>query len=162
MKKILLAVAALAVVAVIAWTVTDRNPAPAVQYQALDGRTTSTEALKGRVVLVNFWATSCPGCIKEMPALKDTHTKYAPKGYETVAVAMSYDPPDYVKTYVEQNRLPFFVALDSQGQLAQAFGGVQLTPTSILVGKDGQIIKRYLGEPDSAELHRLIEQALAA
>ena len=160
MKKILLAVAALAVVAVIAWTVTDRNPAPAVQYQALDGRTTSTEALKGRVVLVNFWATSCPGCIKEMPALKDTHTKYAPKGYETVAVAMSYDPPSFVVNFAQQRGLPFWVALDNTGELAKAWGDISATPTTFLIDKQGRIVKRIVGKPDFAQLHAEIESLL--
>ena len=162
MKKILLAVVALAVVAVIAWTVTDRNPAPAVQYQALDGRTTSTEALKGRVVLVNFWATSCPGCIKEMPQLVDTHQKYASQGYQTVAVAMSYDPPEFVREYASAHKLPFFVTLDNQGSMAKACGEIRLTPTSILIDKNGKVVKRYLGEPDFNELHAQIEKLLKA
>ena len=68
--------------------------------------------------LVNFWATSCTGCMKEMPRLVETHRKYAGQGFETVAVAMSYDRPDYVQTYVNTNKLPFKVALDMDGSIA--------------------------------------------
>ncbi|MFC3532552.1 TlpA family protein disulfide reductase [Vogesella facilis] len=136
--------------------------APAVQYTSLSGQQASTDSLKGKVVLVNFWATSCSGCMAEMPKLVATQQKYAPQGFQTVAVAMSYDPPNYVQAYVNDKKLPFFVALDSQGSIAKSFGDIQLTPTSILIDKQGNIIKRFVGEPDFAELHQLIEQNLKA
>ena len=138
------------------------DSAPAVQYTSLSGQQASTDSLKGKVVLVNFWATSCSGCMAEMPKLVATHQKYAARGYQTVAVAMSYDPPNYVQAYVKDKQLPFFVTLDSQGGIAKAFGDIQLTPTSILIDKQGRVVKRFVGEPDFAELQRLIEEQLAA
>ncbi|MFC3626499.1 TlpA family protein disulfide reductase [Vogesella amnigena] len=136
--------------------------APAVQYTSLSGQQASTDSLKGKVVLVNFWATSCSGCMAEMPKLVATQQKYGAQGYQTVAVAMSYDPPNYVQSYVSDKKLPFFVTLDSQGSIAKAFGDIQLTPTSILIDKQGNIIKRFVGEPNFDELHQLIEQNLKA
>lgn len=163
MKKIAFAVVTIAIIALGGYALLGgRQAAPSVSYTAIDGRNASTDSLKGKVVLVNFWATSCSGCIAEMPQLKATQLKYAPKGYQTVAVAMSYDPLPYVQTFTASNQLPFFVTHDANGQVAQAFGDIDLTPTSILIDKNGKIIKRYIGEPDFAELHRLIEQALAA
>jgi peroxiredoxin len=97
-----------------------------------------------------------------MDGIKQTWQRYAPKGYETVAVAMNYDPPSYVKAFVDQRRLPFFVALDVNGDIAKAYGDIQLTPTSFLIGKDGKIIKRFVGNLDFKELDGLIEQALKA
>ncbi|WP_174873735.1 TlpA family protein disulfide reductase [Vogesella oryzae] len=138
------------------------DSAPGVQYTSLSGQQASTDSLKGKVVLVNFWATSCSGCMAEMPKLVATQQKYAAQGFQTVAVAMSYDPPNYVQSYVNDKKLPFFVALDSQGSIAKAFGDIQLTPTSILIDKQGNIVKRFVGEPDFAELHQLIEQNLKA
>lgn len=139
---------------------TDR--APAVNYVSLTGQQASTDSLKGKVVLVNFWATSCTGCMAEMPKMVTTHQKYAKQGYEMVAVAMSYDPPNYVQAYVNDKKLPFFVTLDKDGSLAKAYGDIQLTPTSILIDKQGNIVKRFVGEPDFNELHQLIEQQLKA
>jgi len=97
-----------------------------------------------------------------MPGAIDTYNEYAPKGYETVAVAMSYDPPNYVLNFAETRKLPFPVALDVKGELARSFGDVKLTPTAFLIDKQGRIIKRYLGEYDPAEFHAAIEKALAA
>ena len=137
------------------------QPAPVVTFTSLKGDKVSTADLRGRVVLVHFWATDCPTCIKEMPSLAQTYGKYSKQGFELIAVAMSYDPPNYVIHYSEKNALPFKVALDPLGELGKAFGDVALTPTTILIDKRGNIVSRILGEPDFAKLDELIERKLA-
>ena len=139
-----------------------RERAPAAEFTSLTGDKLSLAGLKGKVVLVNFWATSCAGCVAEMPKLVATYNKYRGRGFETIAVAMSYDPPNYVVAYSQKNALPFTVSLDPTGVLAQSFKDVQLTPTSFLIDKQGRIIQRVVGEPDFARLHALIEKELAA
>src|SRR4051812_35149257 len=140
---------------------TSAEAAPASTFVLLDGSTKTTADLKGRVTLVNFWATSCVTCVGEMPKVIATYDKYHPKGYDTLAVAMSYDPPSYVVNYTQTRKLPFQVAIDNTGAVAKAWGDVQLTPTTFLVNKRGEIVKRFVGEPNFAELHQLIEQLLA-
>lgn len=73
------------------------------------------QALRGKVVLVTFWATSCATCVKEMPAITATHERYRSRGYETLAGSMSYDPPVSVVNLAESRRLPFAVAIDNTG-----------------------------------------------
>ena len=138
-----------------------QDRAPASSFVLLDGSRLSTEQLQGKVVLVNFWATSCTTCVAEMPDLVDTHLKYQARGYETLAVAMSYDPPAYVANFAASRKLPFGVAIDNTGEIARSFGDVQLTPTTYLINKRGEIVKRYVGAPDFAALHKLVEQLLA-
>jgi len=137
------------------------SAAPASTFVLLDGSTRTTEDLKGKVTLVNFWATSCVTCVAEMPRIVSTYDKYKAQGYDTLAVAMSYDPPSYVVNFAETRKLPFQVAIDNTGKVAQAWGDVKLTPTTYIVNKRGEIVKRYVGEPDFAELHKLIEKLLA-
>jgi peroxiredoxin len=137
------------------------NPAPAVTFTSLKGEKVSTAELRGRVVLVNFWATDCPTCVKEMPQMVTTYNKYQKEGLEFIAVAMRHDPPNYVINYTEKNALPFKVALDPMGDAAKAFGDVKLTPTTIVIDKRGNIVSRILGEPDFAKLDALIRQKLA-
>src|SRR6188472_3627027 len=67
--------------------------APTVGYTLLDGTKATTADLRGKVVLINFWATSCTTCVHEMPQIVATHEMFKQRGYETLAVAMSYDPP---------------------------------------------------------------------
>jgi peroxiredoxin len=164
MKKPVLYGAAAAVVLAIAGTVfmaTASSAAPESTFVLLDGSRKSTADMKGKVTLVNFWATSCTTCVAEMPRIISTYDKYKAQGYDTVAVAMSYDPPSYVVNYAETRKLPFKVAIDNTGAVAKAWGDVQLTPTTFVVNRRGDIVKRYVGEPDFAELHRLIEKLLA-
>lgn len=135
--------------------------APESSFLLLDGSTMTTADLKGKVTFVNFWATSCVTCVAEMPKVIATYNKYKAQGYDTLAVAMSYDPPSYVVNYAKTRQLPFKVAIDNTGAVAKAWGDVQLTPTSYIVNKRGQIVKQYVGEPDFAALHPLIEKLLA-
>lgn len=162
-RPLLLALLALAVLAGagLAWrSLAVKESAPAVSYTLLDGRQGSTESLRGKVVLVNFWATSCATCVAEMPQIVATHQKFKDRGYETLAVAMSYDPPAYVARFAQTRQLPFGVAIDNTGAIARDFGRVQLTPTTFLINQRGEIVKRYVGAPDFAALHALVEDLL--
>jgi peroxiredoxin len=142
--------------------VAQKSAAPAIALTTLQGEKLELTALQGKVVLVNFWATSCTTCIKEMPALVSTHEKFAARGYETVAIAMDYDTPDFIRAYVQKSGLPFKIVHDADGGAARAFGDIRLTPTTFLIDRQGNIIKRYLGEPDLAALHAEIEALLKA
>ena len=133
---------------------------PESTFVLLDGSKQTSADLQGKVTLVNFWATSCVTCVAEMPKIVSTYNKYRARGYDTLAVAMRYDPPSYVVNYAETRQLPFKVAIDNTGAVAKAWGDVQLTPTTFLVNKRGQIVKQYVGEPDFAALHQLIEKLL--
>lgn len=138
-----------------------KDDAPQSTFVLLDGSKATTADLKGKVTLVNFWATSCVSCVKEMPALIATHNKFKDRGFETMAVAMSYDTPSLVVNFAQSRQLPFKVALDNTGQIAKDWGDVQLTPTTYLVNKQGQIVKRYVGEPNMEALHALIDELLS-
>ncbi len=138
-----------------------REQAPAVNYVLLDGAKASSQQWAGKVMLVNFWATSCTTCVHEMPQVVATYEKYKGQSFDIVAVAMKDDPPAYVANFAESRKLPFKVAIDNTGAIATAFGQVQMTPTTFLINKRGEVVKRYVGEPDFAALHALIEQLMA-
>jgi peroxiredoxin len=151
---------ALAMTAALSFTT--RQSVPDVTFISLAGQKVSTPSLRGKVVIVNFWATSCVTCVKEMPQMIDTYNKFKGQGLEFVAVAMKYDPPNYVVNFTETRKLPFIVALDSGGDIAKAFNDVTLTPTTYVIDKDGKVLKRYVGEPDFVALHALLQRALAS
>lgn len=137
------------------------SAAPASTFVLLDGSRQTTQDMRGKVTLVNFWATSCTTCVAEMPEIVTTYDKYKSRGFDTLAVAMSYDPPSYVVNFAQTRQLPFKVALDNTGEIARAWGDVKLTPSTFIVNKRGEIVKTYVGAPDFADLHRLIEKLLA-
>jgi peroxiredoxin len=160
-KPALIAVAVLALAGALAYALMGKPDAPAVTFITLEGKPIVLGELRGKVVLVNFWATSCPGCIKEMPGMVESYKQYRDRGFEIIAVAMSYDPPNYVLNFVQTRQLPFPVALDVDGAHARAFGNVQLTPTSFIIGKDGRILEQKLGELDFAKLKALLDKELS-
>ncbi len=131
--------------------------APNVTFNLLDGRKIQTQALRGKPVLVTFWATTCSGCLKEMPHLVELYRELGTKRFEIIGVAMSYDPPNQVLELVTERRIPYPVSLDIDGAIAMAFGNVMLTPTSFLIAPDGRIIKHKIGEMDIADLKLAIK-----
>lgn len=155
---ILLALGALAIGIYAGWS---RPVAPAdVNFVGVHGDRFTMSSLKDKVVLVNFWATSCAVCVSEMPKMVQIYEKYRERGFDFVAVAMAYDPPDRVFAYAQQNKLPFRVTLDLSGQAVQAFGGIRGTPTTFLVDRRGKIVKRFEGEPDFGKLGEMIEKEM--
>jgi peroxiredoxin len=135
--------------------------APEARFATLAGETFSTSQLRGKVLIVSFWATDCPMCLAEMPKLVDLHRKYAARDFDTVAVAVKHDSPTRVADYTRRRGLPFNVALDRSGDIARIFGNIRITPTTIVLDKQGRVLKSYVGEPNWKELDRVVERALA-
>lgn len=159
-RRLLLPLIAILLLGALAYAVFDRSSAPPVRFITLDGQQIDMQQLRGKVVLVNFWATTCSSCVEEMPELVKTYRKYQARGFELVAVAMSYDPPEQVANFVRNNRLPFLVAIDSRGDIAYAFNDVRLTPTAFLIDKHGRIVSHVVGVLDFDALHRTLDQEL--
>ncbi|MHB1354189.1 MAG: TlpA disulfide reductase family protein [Thiobacillus sp.] len=160
-KPLLIAVAVLAIAGALIYALMDKPGAPAATFTTLTGKPVALADLRGKVVLVNFWATSCPGCVKEMPDLVETYKQYKDRGLEIIAVAMSYDPPNYVLNFVQTRQVPFPVAIDVKGEHARAFGNVQVVPTTFIIGKDGGILEQRLGELDFVKLRALLDKELS-
>lgn len=139
----------------------DESKAPEVSFNTLNGETIPLESLKGRVVLLKFWATDCTTCVAQMPDTAQYHLDYVDKGLTVIALAMKHDPVNYVRNFTESRKLPFTVALDSDGSIAKAFNDVRLTPTAFLIDKKGNIVRRYVGNYDKQTFISTLEKALA-
>jgi len=134
--------------------------APELTIYTLDGRSIALESLRGKPVLVTFWATTCSACVQEIPHLTALYRELHPQGLEIVGIAMAYDPPNYVLRMVEQRRIPYPIALDPLGEAAQAFGNVRFTPTSFLISPQGRIVDQRVGVWDQAALRESIHSML--
>jgi len=161
-KNLLLSLLLLAIISAGLWlgfskTVT---PAPDAIFSTLTGKKIALHDLRGKPVLVTFWATDCPGCIKEIPHLIELYRQYHEQGLEIIAVAMHYDPPSHVVAMTKEQALPYDVALDIQAEHAQAFGDVRLTPTTFLISPDGSIALQKIGVFDLADMKTRIETLL--
>lgn len=149
----LIAVLVIALLTALAWlwfSPSGLQKAPALSFKNVAGQPMSLSQLQqqGRPVLVTFWATSCPGCIKEMPHLIEMYHELEPRGLEIIGVAMAYDPPNHVMKMREEKDIPYPIVLDIDSEIARAFGDVKLTPTHFLIDPRGRIVHHKIGELD--------------
>lgn len=162
LKKSLLPVIIIALLGFLLLQLNNKPVAPDVSFTTIEGKQISMSALKGKVVLVNFWATDCPGCIKEMPDLIRTYHQYKPEGLEIIAVAMHYDQANQVLNYSKEQSLPFPVIHDATAEISDKFGRVSLTPTALIYDKQGHLLQRTIGELDFNALQQLLNKELGA
>lgn len=137
------------------------NRAPNVEMTLLDGKHIDLASLRGHPVLINFWASTCPGCVAEMPHLSELYKELQPQGFRLIGVAMYYDPLAQVEAMRKTRDIPYPIVLDSDAAISKAFGDVRLTPTSFLIDAQGHIVYQKIGNLDIARLHARIEKMLA-
>lgn len=121
----------------------DPQPAPPFLVQDLDGNVVSTAAWQGKVVLVNFWATWCPPCREEIPALIELSEKYK-DDLLIVGVSMDDGPPAEVKEFARTLGIKYPIVMRSRDLVAE-YGGVPALPTSFLVNKAGRVVQKHEG-----------------
>ncbi|MEQ1635144.1 MAG: TlpA disulfide reductase family protein [Methylococcales bacterium] len=141
------------------WQRNQPEIAPVVMFTTITGEQLTLTELRGKPVLVTFWATDCAICVKEIPHLIDLYRRYHARGLEIIAVAMYYDLPSHVVEMTQQKQIPYRVALDLKADHARAFGNVQLTPSTFLIGSNGLIIKKFIGAFNLPDLQNRIEHS---
>ena len=159
--KILIPLIIAALLVFLSLNLNDKKQVPNLNLTTIEGKSIAMASLQGKMVVVNFWATYCPGCIEEMPDLVSSYKKYHDQGLEIIAVSVADDPPNQVLNFAQKNALPFPVVHDSDGKISQAFDNVSLTPTSFIIDQKGRIIGKTIGKLDFVSLHKLLDQSLA-
>ena len=163
-KEILIGTFILVLMLVVGWlwvTPGGLSTAPVISFKTTEGRDIHLQELRGQPVLITFWATTCPGCIKEMPHLISLYDELSGAGLEIIGIAMHYDPPNQVIELINQRQVSYPIVLDVDGSIAKAFDNVMLTPTSFLISPEGKIIKHKIGEMDMDKLEHQIKNLLS-
>jgi cytochrome c biogenesis protein CcmG, thiol:disulfide interchange protein DsbE len=133
------------------------------EYSAmwLDGSKFEMESKKGKVVLLNLWATWCGPCRFEIPELQAIHDRYAAKNFEVVGVSVDESGVESVRDFVKEHEMTYPVVLDAEGKLANVFQ-TSVLPTSVIIDRNGKIVWKKFGAimPDDQELKKAIESSL--
>ncbi len=139
-----------------------RQQAPAFVLPALHGASLGLEAYRGKVVLLNFWATWCPPCRAEMASMEELYRAYSHHGLILLAVSTDAGGAEVVRPYIQARDLTFPVLLDPTGAVAHRYA-VRVLPTTYLIDQAGQIVAREVGARDWAgtRARRLVERVLA-
>ena len=120
------------------------QPAPAWALVNLEGKPISSESLKGKVVIVDFWATWCGPCRASIPHLMELQTAYKSKGFEVVGVSLDQQGPAVVQSFVTQHEIPYTIAMGN-AKIVNDFGGIRGIPTAFIISQDGKIYRKIVG-----------------
>ncbi len=135
-----------------------KSVAPDFSLTSLDGHDVHLSDYKGKVVLVDFWATWCSPCREEIPRFIEWQQKYAAEGFQTIGISMD-DTASPVREFYRQFNVNYPVIMGDE-RVAQAYGGVLGLPVNVLVGRDGRVVAKYIGMTDLRELQASVERAL--
>lgn len=122
------------------------KPAPDFTLKDLEGATVSLKSLRGKVVLVNFWATWCPPCRIEMPSMNGLYEKFKGKGLMILGVS-SDQSEEQIRKFLEKTQVTFPILLDSENTIAPIYKVIAL-PTSYIIDRDGVLVKKIFGGQD--------------
>ncbi len=135
------------------------TPAPDFTLETLDGKSLSLSSLRGKAVLVNFWATWCGPCKIETPWLVQLQKQYGSQGLQVVGVAMDDSGKDEISRFAQDMGMNYPVLLGKEA-VGDAYGGVPALPESFFVGRDGKIVDKIIGLRDRSEIEDSVKKAL--
>ena len=119
-------------------------PAPNFTLPGLDGKMVSLDDYKGKVVLLNIWATWCPPCVEEMPSMEKLYQELKGEDFEILAVSIDESGAEAVNPFMEKHKLGFPVLLDTKGDIKTLYQATGI-PESFIIDKDGIIIEKIIG-----------------
>jgi len=134
--------------------------APGWQLQDLSGKTVRSADFKGKVVILDFWATWCPPCRAEIPGFIELQKKYQAQGLAIVGVSVDQASTDSIRSFVQKQGLNYPV-VQSDEKIEAAYGGIEGLPTTFIIDWAGHIVKRHLGFTDQAEFEKEIKPLLS-
>lgn len=137
----------------------ERKPAPEFTLTDANGSSVKLSDYRGKVVLLNFWATWCGPCALEIPWFIDFEQQYKSKGFEVVGVSMDEEGWSAIKPYITEHKMNYRVLLGNDS-VSQLYGGVESLPTSFVIDRDGRIASVHVGLAERNEYMNEIQNLL--
>lgn len=136
------------------------RPAPGFRVRDLDGQVVSSSALRGKVTLLDFWATWCVPCVKNAPELDRLHREWGARGFQVLGVSIDEGGAKKVRPFLKKHAVRYPIAVDSEKPSAWSSFRVKAVPAAYLIDADGNIVRQWLGRVDPAEVEQVLAELL--
>ena len=156
---VMIAIAAVLGVGVVLFA-SQKGPAPAIDLVDLDGHAVNWDRFRGKVVLVDFWATWCPPCRRSMPELQAVHERWQGRDFTVLGISVDQHGAAPVEKFIAEHGLTYPIAIDDPQDPVSSRWGVRVLPTAFLVDREGRIVRRWTGAADPGELDRRLSALL--
>jgi peroxiredoxin len=138
------------------------TPAPRWALKDPDGNLVTSDQFKGKVVVLDFWATWCTPCKAEIPGYIELQRKYAAEGLAFVGVSVDQDGQQIVKKFIKDHGINYTIVLAGDSDIQTAYGDISMIPTTFIIDRTGQIRDKKVGKEDSAAYEKQILAILRA
>ncbi len=135
------------------------DPAPNFKLSTMDGKTIELKQLAGKAVVVNFWATWCGPCRREIPGMIRIYEKYKAKGLEIVGISLDRGGWNDLKPFLAKNPIAYLIVLGGNAE-AEAYGGIEGIPTTFFVDRKGNIVSKTVGSMEEADFEKAVKSIL--
>lgn len=137
----------------------DFESAPSFTLKDLDGNDVSLSDFEGKLVILDFWATWCPPCVMEIPHFIELYEQYKDRGFAMVGISLDREGIDVVRAFAQKHDMNYPILM-SDGQVAQAYGGINSIPTTFILDSAGNIRRKYVGYRDKSVFEADIKEFL--
>ncbi len=138
----------------------DSKPAPSFTLQDLNGKTVSLSDFKGKVVILDFWATWCPPCVKEIPHFVEIYEQYSDREFAIVGISVDREGIGVVKSFAQKYKVNYPILM-TDGKVEKVYGNIMSIPTTFVIDSEGKIRRKYIGYRDKAVFEMDIKTFLA-
>lgn len=135
------------------------SPAPDFALPDLEGKTVRLSDFKGKVIILDFWATWCPPCVHEIPHFIELYEQYKESGFQMIGIAIQSGSESNIRQFVEKHGINYLILMGNR-EITREYGNINAIPTTFLIDRQGRIVQKYIGYRDKEVFENQLKSLL--